>query len=96
MKEKVNELEAKKRTLQGIIAELRTSPAGMQFTKEMIKGYLLKDCDLEHMSFESKKRLIQTFVESISVNSSTIDIMSVVNMSGCGGPYHFKFTIERK
>ena len=57
----------------------------MQFTKELIKGYLLKDCDLEHMSFESKKRLIQTFLESISVNSSTIDIVSVVNMNGCGG-----------
>ncbi len=85
MKEKMNELEAKKHTLKAIIAELRASPAGMQFTKEMIRDYLLRDCDLEHMSFENKKRLIQTFVESISVKSSTIDIASIVNMSGCGG-----------
>lgn len=85
MKEKMNELEAKKHTLQGIIAELRTAPAGNRFTREMIRDYLIRDCDLEHMSFESKKRLIQTFVESVSVNSSTIDIASIVNINGCGG-----------
>jgi hypothetical protein len=52
---------------------------------EIIKYYLGKYADFERKTFEQKRKLIQTFVESVSVSFETIDVVSIVNINGCGG-----------
>ncbi len=85
MKTKMDELESKKKSLNSLIGEIKSNPVNVDITKEMIKGYILKDYKLHDVNFEYKQRLIQSFIESVSVNSTTIDIRSIVRLNGCGG-----------
>lgn len=63
MKEKMDELEAKKANLMIKLEEAKMQAQTHTPTEDMIRKYLQKDADIRNKSPEEQKRIIQTYVK---------------------------------
>jgi site-specific DNA recombinase len=94
MKEKMDELEARKANLAIKLEEAKLQAQIHAPPKEMIRRYLEKDADIKNKSPEEQKRIIQTYVKKVIVYENTIDIDTIVTFAGGGDPYQFKVTMN--
>jgi len=84
MKEKMDELEAKKANLTIKLEEAKLQAQTHAPTKEMIRNYLQKDADIKNKSPEEQKRIIQTYVKKVIVYDNEINIDTIVDLNGGG------------
>ena len=84
MKEKMDELEAKKANLSIKLEEAKLQSQMHTPTEEMIRRYLQKDADIKNKSPEEQKRIIQAYVKKVIVYENTIDIDKIVDLAGGG------------
>lgn len=82
MKNKMDELEAKKASLTIKLEEARLQAQAYAPTADMIRGYLRKDADIRDKSPAEQKRIIQTCIKKIIVYKNTIDIEMIVDLTG--------------
>ena len=94
MKEKMDELEAKKTSLTIKLEEAKLQAQTHAPTKDMILRYLQKDADIKNKSPEEQKCIIQTYIKKVTVYENKIDIDTIVDLNGGGEPYQFKSTIN--
>ncbi len=94
MKEKMDELEAKKVNLTIQLEEAKLQAQMHAPTEDMIRKYLQKDADIKNKSPEEQKRIIQAYVKKVIVYDDKVDIDTIVTFDGGGGPYQEKVTIS--
>lgn len=94
MKEKMDELEAKKASLTISLEEAKLQAQTHAPTPEMIRGYLLKDAGIKNKSLEEQKRIIQAYIKKVIVYENTVEITTIVTFDGGGGAYQFKVSIN--
>jgi site-specific DNA recombinase len=82
MKEKMDELEAKKANLTIKLEKAKLQAQTHSPTEEMIRKYLQKDAGIKDKSPEEQKRIIQTYVKRIIVYDEKIDIDTIVTFDG--------------
>lgn len=82
MKEKIDELEAKKANLSIKLEEAKLQSQMHTPTEEMIRRYLQKDADIKNKSPEEQKRIIQSYIHKIIVYDNRIDIDKIVTFAG--------------
>lgn len=81
MKEKMDELEAKKASLTINLEEAKLQTRTHAPTPEMIKGYLLKDAGIKNKSPEEQKRIIQAYIKEVTVYENTVEITTIVTFN---------------
>ncbi|MGI6562430.1 MAG: recombinase zinc beta ribbon domain-containing protein [Clostridia bacterium] len=90
MKEKMDELEAKRSALELKIEEAKIQAQAHAPSEEMIRAYLAKDADIRSRTPEEQKQIIQTYVKKVIVYDDTLDIHSIdmsrhnIYEGGCG------------
>ncbi|HOK68917.1 MAG TPA: recombinase family protein, partial [Bacillota bacterium] len=84
MKEKMDELEAKKANLTIKLEEAKLQAQTHAPSEEMIRHYLQKDSDIKNKSPEEQKRIIQAYVKKVIVYEDKIDIDTIVTFDGGG------------
>lgn len=94
MKEKMDELEAKKASLTLKLEEAKLQAQMHAPSEEMIRKYLQKDAVIRNKSPEEQKRIIQTYIKKIIVYDDKVDIDTIVTFDGGGEPYQEKVTIS--
>lgn len=96
MKEKMDELEAKKASLTIKLEEAKLQAQMVLPTNYMIRQFLQINTDIDNKELEEQKRIIQAYIKSVIVYDDRIDINTVVDLNGGGEAYHFKSTIDIK
>jgi site-specific DNA recombinase len=91
LNEEMTVLEDKKNFYRNLISDMEKK-AATPMSKAAIKQYL-NSFDILNSDFDEKKQLINTFVESVIINKSTIAINTIVDLNGCGGAYRFILTM---
>lgn len=82
MKEKMDELEAKKNSIILSLEEAKRQKNITSPSKDLIKAYLQKDADIKSKSLEDQKRIIQTYVQKVIVYNNVIKTYTIVDMLG--------------
>ena len=94
MKEKMDVLEERKAALTIKIEGAKLQNDMHSPSKEMIKDYILKDKDIKNKSIEEQKRILNAYVQKVTIFENTIDIDTIVTFDGGGEPYREKVTID--
>jgi len=84
MKEKMDEIEAKKVNLTIKLEEAKLQAQMHAPTEDMIRKYLQKDADIKNKSPEEQKRIIQAYVKKVIVYDDKVDIDTIVTFDGGG------------
>ncbi len=84
MKDKMDNLEARKATLAIRIEEAKRQAEINSPSRNQIYYYLSQDSDIKNKSPEDQKRIIQTYVRKIVVYDSHIDTDTIVSFDGGG------------
>lgn len=93
MKEKMDELEAKKANLIIKLEEAKYQVQTHTPTEEMIRKYLQKDSNIRNKSLAEQKQIIQSYVKKITVYDDNVVIDTIVDFDGGDEPYQFISTI---
>ena len=84
MKQKMDDLEARKTTLIIRIEEAKRQAEINSPSREFIRSYLEQDSDIKNKSPEDQKRIIQTYVVKVVVYKDRIDTYTIVDFDGGG------------
>ncbi|OPX41890.1 hypothetical protein CLHUN_42340 [Ruminiclostridium hungatei] len=82
MKEKMDNLEARKTALTVRIVEAKRQAQINSPSREFIRSYLQQDADIKNKSPEDQKRIIQTYVVKVVVYNDRIDTHTIVDFDG--------------
>lgn len=85
MKEKMDELEAKKSHLIQELEEAKLQAHIHLPNKNMIKAYIIKDANIKSKSKEEQKKIVQMYIKKIIVYENSVEIINIVDLNGCGG-----------
>ena len=84
MKQKMDELEARKSALAIRIEEAKRQAEINSPSRDQIYYYLSQDADIKNKSLEDQKRIIQTYVCRIVVFDNHIETDTIVSFDGGG------------
>lgn len=84
MKEKMDNLEARKTALTLRIVEAKRQAEINSPSREFIRSYLQQDADIHNKSPEDQKRIIRTYVVKVVVYNDRIDTHTIVDFDGGG------------
>jgi site-specific DNA recombinase len=96
MKQKMDDLEARKSALVIRIEEAKRQAEINSPSRDFIRSYLEQDADIKNKSPEDQKRIIQTYVVKVIVYNDRIDTYTIVDFDGGGEPYTFEATTSKK
>ncbi len=85
-KERMDKLEDLKAEVSRSLNEAKLQADINSPTVEMIKKYIVKDADMKNRSPEEQKRIIQAYVQKVTVYEDRVDINMIVDFIGapCG------------
>ncbi|ACL75214.1 hypothetical protein [Ruminiclostridium cellulolyticum] len=94
LKQKMDELEARKSALVISIEEAKRQAEINSPSRDFIRSYLEQDSDIKNKSPEDQKRIIQTYVCRVVVFDNHIETDTIVSFDGGGEPYQSKITTD--
>ena len=84
MKDKMDELEAKKTAIMIRLEEAKYQTKVNTPTKEMITMYLQNNADLKSKNPDDQRKVIQAYVKDVVVFENEVEINTIVTFDGGG------------
>lgn len=81
-KERMDKLEDLKAEVSRSLNEAKLQADINSPTVEMVKEYIIKDADINNKSPEEQKRIIQAYVQKVTVYEDRVDINMIVDFIG--------------